>query len=166
MTVLRLAERDAELNSLRSALAEQQAATPVPGGGNADCAYHATGQRVPSNAAWPFLRLATLLVGADSDFAAPAPKCCIRQLTHRRTRPLLRRSTLEVVDPQIMASKRLRRPRHILPMAAFDQAVEVLNDALAEGLTSVALIMCLLECHIELEQFAEAGAPSGVWSRR
>ena len=34
----------------------------------------------------------------------------------------------------------------------------MLNDALEEGLTSVALNLCLLECYVELEQFAEADA--------
>ena len=34
----------------------------------------------------------------------------------------------------------------------------MLNDALAEGLSSVALNMCLLECYVELDQFAEADA--------
>jgi len=39
--------------------------------------------------------------------------------------------------------------------------VEVLSDALAEGLSSASLNMCLLECYVELEQFAEAGALLG-----
>jgi pilus assembly protein FimV len=61
-------------------------------------------------------------------------------------------------DPQIMASKAVEEAQTYIAYGRTDQAVEVLNDALAEGLTSVALIMCLLECYIELEQFAEADA--------
>ena len=34
----------------------------------------------------------------------------------------------------------------------------MLSDALAEGLSSPTLNMCLLECYVELEQYAEAGA--------
>ena len=61
-------------------------------------------------------------------------------------------------DPQIMASKAVEEAQTYIAYGRTDQAVEVLNDALAEGLTSVALNMCLLECYVELEQFAEAYA--------
>ena len=57
-----------------------------------------------------------------------------------------------------MASKAVEEAQTYIAYGRTDQAVEVLNDALAEGLTSVALIQCLLECYIELEQFAEADA--------
>ena len=57
-----------------------------------------------------------------------------------------------------MASKAVEEAQTYIAYGRTDQAVEVLNDALAEGLTSVGLIMCLLECYVELEQFAEAGA--------
>ena len=61
-------------------------------------------------------------------------------------------------DPQIMASKAVEEAQTYIAYGRTDQAVEVLNDALAEGLASVALNVCLLECYVELEQFAEAGA--------
>ena len=55
-----------------------------------------------------------------------------------------------------MASKAVEEAQTYIAYGRTDQAVEVLNDALAEGLTSVALNVCLLECYVELEQFAEA----------
>tara|TARA_B100000902_G_scaffold197162_1_gene188240 strand:- start:1155 stop:2084 length:930 start_codon:yes stop_codon:yes gene_type:complete len=64
-------------------------------------------------------------------------------------------------DPQIMASKAVEDAQIYIAYGRTDQAVEVLRDALAEGLTSVSLNMCLLECYVELEQFAEAGALLG-----
>ena len=42
-------------------------------------------------------------------------------------------------DPQIMASKAVEEAQTYIAYGRTDQAVEVLNDALAEGLTSVAL---------------------------
>ena len=64
-------------------------------------------------------------------------------------------------DPQIMASKVVEEAQIYIAYGRTDQAVEVLSDALAEGLTSASLNMCLLECYVELEQFAEAGALLG-----
>jgi len=61
-------------------------------------------------------------------------------------------------DPQIMASKAVEEAQTYIAYGRTDQAVEVLNDALAEGLTSVALNLCLLECYVELGQLAEADA--------
>ena len=75
------------------------------------------------------------------------------------------RRGLRLSDPQIMASKAVEEAQTYIAYGRTDQAVEVLNDALAEGLTSVALIVCLLECYIELEQFAEADALLERWSR-
>ena len=163
-----LAERDAELNSLRSALAEQQAATPVPvvvGTPTAPTTQPASVlQAMPL---WPFLAgLATLLVGAGLLIwrrlrrnAASAP------LDHADLKDALPAEAIDeasdpsrLSDPQIMASKAVEEAQTYIAYGRTDQAVEVLNDALAEGLTSVGLIMCLLECYVELEQFAEAGA--------
>jgi len=64
-------------------------------------------------------------------------------------------------DPEIMASKVVEDAEIYITYGRTDQAVEVLSEALAEGLTSVSLKMCLLECYVELEQFAEAGALLG-----
>ena len=166
-----LAERDAELDSLRSALAEQQAATLVPvvvGTPTAPTTQPASVlQAMPL---WPFLAgLATLLVGAGLLIwrrlrrnAASVP------LDHADLQDAPPAEAIDeasdpsrLSDPQIMASKAVEEAQTYIAYGRTDQAVEVLNDALAEGLTSVALIMCLLECYIELEQFAEAGALLG-----
>ena len=157
---VKLAERDAELVSLRSALTEQQAAKPVPVVMEAPAAPGP--QPIPL---WPFLAgLATLLVGTGL-------------LIWRRLRPdtesePVGRGDLEdaspnadtdeasnpsrLSDPQIKASKAVEEAQTYIAYGRTDQAVEVLSDALAEGLTSDALNMCLLECYVELEQFAEA----------
>ena len=163
-----LAERDAELDSLRSALAEQQAATLVPvvvGTPTAPTTQPASVlQAMPL---WPFLAgLATLLVGAGLLIwrrlrrnAASVP------LDHADLKDAPPAEAIDeasdpsrLSDPQIMASKAVEEAQTYIAYGRTDQAVEVLNDALAEGLTSVGLIMCLLECYVELEQFAEAGA--------
>jgi pilus assembly protein FimV len=60
-----------------------------------------------------------------------------------------------------MVSKVVEEAQTYIAYGRTDQAVEVLVDALAEGLTSASLNMCLLECYVELEQFAEAGALLG-----
>ena len=166
-----LAESDAELNSLRSALAEQQAATPVPvvvGTPTAPITQPASVlQAMPL---WPFLAgLATLLLGAGlliwrrlrrnaasvpfdhADLKDAPPVEAIDEAS----------DPSRLSDPQIMASKAVEEAQTYIAYGRTDQAAEVLNDALAEGLTSVTLIMCLLECYIELEQFAEAGALLG-----
>ena len=166
-----LAERDAELDSLRSALAEQQAATPVPVVVETPTAPTtqpaSVAQPMPL---WPFpVGLATLLAGAglliwrrvrrnaesepldhaDLQDAAPAEE--IDEAS----------SPSRLSDPQIMASKAVEEAQIYIAYGRTDQAVEVLSDALAEGLSSASLNMCLLECYVELEQFAEAGALLG-----
>ena len=166
-----LAERDAELDSLRSALAEQQAPTPVPVVVETPAAPNtqptSVAQPMPR---WPFLAgLATLLAGAglliwrrgrrnaeseswdhaDVQDAPPA-----EEIDEAR-------SPSRLSDPQIMASKAVEEAQIYIAYGRTDQAVEVLSDALAEGLTSASLNMCLLECYVELEQFAEAGALLG-----
>ena len=67
-------------------------------------------------------------------------------------------ATSRLSDPQIMASKAVEEAQIYIAYGRTDQAVEVLSDALAEGLSSPTLNMCLLECYVELEQYAEAGA--------
>ena len=174
-----LAERDAELDSLRAALAEQQAATPVPvvvetpAAPSTQPSMQPTMQRTSVSQPmplWPFLAgLAALLAGAglliwrrvrrnaesepwdhaDLQDAPPA-----EEIDEARSPPRLS-------DPQIMASKAVEEAQIYIAYGRTDQAVEVLSDALAEGLSSATLNMCLLECYVELEQFAEAGALLG-----
>ena len=166
-----LAESDAELNSLRSALAEQQAATPVPVVvGTPTAPTNQLASVLQAMPLWPFLAgLATLLLGAGlliwrrlrrnsasvpfdhADLKDAPPAEAIDEAS----------DPSRLSDPQIMASKAVEEAQTYIAYGRTDQAAEVLNDALAEGLTSVTLIMCLLECYIELEQFAEAGALLG-----
>ena len=166
-----LAERDAELASLRSALAEQQAATPVPVVVETPTAPTtqpaSVAQPMPL---WPFLAgLATLLAGvglliwrrvrrnAESE---PLDHADLKEATPAEEIDEAS-SPSRLSDPQIRASKAVEEAQIYIAYGRTDQAVEVLSDALAEGLSSASLNMCLLECYVELEQFAEAGALLG-----
>ena len=164
----KLAERDAELVSLRSAFAEQQAANSVPIVMQASAAPGPQSAGVPQPIPlWPLLAgLATLLAGAGlliwrrirrnaesepvghADLKDASPAAEIDEASN----------AMRLSDPQIMASKAVEEAQTYIAYGRTDQAVEVLNDALAEGLASVALNMCLIECYVELEQFAEARA--------
>ena len=158
----KLAERDAELVSLRSALTEQQAAKPVPVVMEATAAPGP--QPIPL---WPFLAgLATLLVGAGLlIWRRLRPGTKSEPVGHGNLKGASSNAAIDeagnpsrLSDPQIIASKAMEEAQTYIAYGRTDQAVEVLNDALAEGLASVALNVCLLECYLELEQFAEAGA--------
>ena len=164
----KLAEREAELVSLRSAFTEQQAANPVP------VVMEAPAAPGPQSAGMPqpipvrplLAGLATLLAGAGlliwqrirrnaesgpvghADLKDASPVAGVDESSNPS----------RLSDPQIMASKAVEEAQTYIAYGRTDQAVEVLNDALAEGLTSVALNMCLLGCYVELEQFAEADA--------
>ena len=158
----KLAERDAELVSLRSALTEQQAAKPVPVVMEAPAAPGP--QPIPL---WPFLAgLATLLAGAGLlIWRRLQPGTESEPVGHGNLKGASSNAAIDeagnpsrLSDPQIIASKAMEEAQTYIAYGRTDQAVEVLNDALAEGLASVALNVCLLECYVELEQFAEAGA--------
>ena len=158
----KLAERDAELVSLRSALTEQQAAKPAPVVMEAPAAPGP--QPIPL---WPFLAgLATLLVGAGLlIWRRLQPGTESEPVGHGNLKGASSNAAIDeagnpsrLSDPQIIASKAMEEAQTYIAYGRTDQAVEVLNDALAEGLASVALNVCLLECYVELEQFAEAGA--------
>jgi len=174
-----LAERDAELDSLRSALAEQQAAAPVPvvverpTAPTTQSSTPPTPQ--PTNVAqsmplWPFLAgLATLLAGAGlliwrrvrrNAESEPLGHADLQDATPAEEIDEAS-SPSRLSDPQIMASKAVEEAQIYIAYGRTDQAVEVLSDALAEGLSSASLNMCLLECYVELEQFAEAVALLG-----
>ena len=164
----KLAERDAELVSLRSAFAEQQAANPVPIVVEAPAAPwpQSAGELQPIPI-WPLLAgLATLLAGAGlliwrrirrNAESEPVGHADLKDASPA-TRVDEASKPSRLSDPQIMASKAVEEAQTYIAYGRTDQAVEVLNDALAEGLTSVALNMCLLECYVELGQFAEADA--------
>ena len=164
----KLAERDAELVSLRSAFSEQQAANPVPIVVEAPAAPgpQSTGEPQPIPLRPLLAGLATLLAGAGlliwrrirrnaesepvghADLNDTSPAAGVDEAS----------KPLRLSDPQIMASKAVEEAQTYIAYGRTDQAVEVLNDALAEGLTSVSLNVCLLECYVELGQFAEANA--------
>ena len=166
-----LAKRDAELASLRSALVQQQVATPVPVAVETSSAP--AGQ--PNSAAqslplWPFLTgIATLLIGGGLlIWRRTRRNTESESIGHADLKDSLPAEEIDEVsspsrlsDPQIMVSKVVEEAQIYIAYGRTDQAVEVLSDALAEGLSSASLHMCLLECYVELEQFAEAGALLG-----
>ena len=168
---VQLVERDAELASLRSALAEQQAATSVPAVVEAPTGPAAEPTSVAEPLPlWPFVGgLATLLAGAGLLIwrrqRQSAESELLEHAVLKEALPAEESSEAgrapRLSDPQIMASKVVEEAQIYIAYGRTDQAVEVLSDALAEGLTSASLNMCLLECYVELEQFAEAGALLG-----
>ena len=166
-----LAERDAELASLRSALAQQQVAIPVPVAVETSSAPagqpNSVAQPLPL---WPFLAgIATLLIGGGLLIWRRIRRNTESEsIDHAGLKDSLPAEEIDEVsspsrlsDPQIMVSKVVEEAQIYIAYGRTDQAVEVLSDALAEGLTSASLNMCLLECYVELEQFAEAGALLG-----
>jgi pilus assembly protein FimV len=166
-----LAERDAELASLRSALAQQQVAIPVPVAVETSSAPagqpNSVAQPLPL---WPFLAgIATLLIGGGLLIWRRIRRNTESEsIDHADLKDGLPAEEIDEVsspsrlsDPQIMVSKVVEEAQIYIAYGRTDQAVEVLSDALAEGLSSASLHMCLLECYVELEQFAEAGALLG-----
>ena len=166
-----LAERDAELASLRSALTQQQIAIPVPVAVETSSASagqpNSVAQPLPL---WPFLAgIATLLIGGGLlIWRRTGRNTESESIDHADLKDSLPAEEIDEVsspsrlsDPQIMVSKVVEEAQTYIAYGRTDQAVEVLVDALAEGLTSASLNMCLLECYVELEQFAEAGALLG-----
>ncbi len=166
-----LAERGAELASLRAALAKQQAAIPVPVAVETPSAPAVQPNSVPQLIPlWPFLAgIATLLVaGGLLIWRRTRRNAASESIDHADLMDALTAEEIDeasgpmrLSDPQIMASKAVEEAQIYIAYGRTDQAVEVLSDALAEGLTSASLNMCLLECYVELEQFAEAGALLG-----
>jgi pilus assembly protein FimV len=166
-----LAERDAELASLRSALSQQQVAIPVPVAVETSSAPagqpNSVAQPLPL---WPFLAgVATLSIGGGLlIWRRTRRNTESESIDHADLKDSLPAEEIDEVsspsrlsDPQIMVSKVVEEAQIYIAYGRTDQAVEVLSDALAEGLTSASLNMCLLECYVELEQFAEAGALLG-----
>ena len=168
---MQIAERDAELASIKSALAEQQAASRIP----VEVERPSAPVVQPNSALqplplWPFLAgIATLLVGGGLLIWRRTQRNAESEsIDYAHLKDALPAEAIDEVssppqlsDPQIMASKALEEAQIYIAYGRTDQAVEVLSDALAEGLTSASLSMCLLECYVELEQLAEAGALLG-----
>ena len=160
-----LADRDQELASLRATLAAQPSAAAAP------VIIESTPSPTPQTVTksqptplWPFLAgLLVLITGVAAiiwrrrsvtegtpDYEASEP--IVVPQNHQEV------TTSRLSDPQIMASKAVEEAQIYIAYGRTDQAVEVLSDALAGGLSSPTLNMCLLECYVELEQYAEAGA--------
>ena len=162
----RLAEKDVELAELWRALAKKEAelaaAMAVEG-----ATPSATSRPSDSLPVWPFMvGLAALLAGAGSliwrrrlagrqalvaDLAEGKPESRPEEQTDAG-------GLSRLTDPQIMASKAVEEAEIYIAYGRTDQAVEVLQIARAQGLSSPAINLSLLECYAELEQFAEAAS--------
>ena len=159
-----LAERDEELAALRAALASQPAASSAPVVVESAVASAPVSKSQPLPL-WPFLAgLFVLIAGVGAIIWRRRRGATDGSAEQERTEPSVSLAgdeevaTARLSDPQIMASKAVEEAQIYIAYGRTDQAVEVLSDALAEGLSSPTLNMCLLECFVELEQFAEAGA--------
>ena len=137
----KLAERDAELVSLRSALTEQQAAKPVPVVMEAPAAPGP--QPIPL---WPFLAgLATLLAGAGLlIWRRLQPGTESEPVGHGNLKGASSNAAIDeagnpsrLSDPQIIASKAMEEAQTYIAYGRTDKAVVVLIVALEEGLASV-----------------------------
>ena len=160
-----LSERDAEIAALRAALSEQKtrsAQTVAP------LVVESTDSGVQPRPVLPFPlwaivgAVATLMTGLVS-------LIWIRRRHHKaeqirdpgadhteRTQTTTPTSEGRLSDPQIMASKVVEEAEIYIAYGRTDQAVEVLKDALAQGLSSPSLYSCLMECYVESEQVTEA----------
>ena len=159
-----LAERDEELAALRAALASQPAAASAPVVVESAVAPAPVSKSQPLPL-WPFLAgLFVLIAGVGAIIWRRRRGATDGSAEQERAEPSVSLAgdeevaTARLSDPQIMASKAVEEAQIYIAYGRTDQAVEVLSDALAEGLSSPTLNMCLLECYVELEQFAEAGA--------
>ena len=158
-----LAERDEELAALRAALASQPASASAPVVVESAVAP-APVSKSQSLPLWPFLAGLLVLIAGVGAIIWRRRGAADVTAEHERAEPSASLpgdeevTTARLSDPQIMASKAVEEAQIYIAYGRTDQAVEVLSDALAEGLSSPTLNMCLLECYVELEQFAEAGA--------
>jgi pilus assembly protein FimV len=160
-----LAERDEELAALRAAVARQPLDAPPPivieTAVSPEAPPVTNSQSLPL---WPFLLGVFVLMGgigamiwrrrgatgATGEYKSAEDSTAVQGDEET--------ATSRLSDPQIMASKAVEEAQIYIAYGRTDQAAEVLSDALVEGLSSPTLNMCLLECYVELEQYAEAGA--------
>ena len=160
---MQLAERDRELAALRAALAAPTviASVPVP---VETVAAPAPVSQSQSLSLWPFLVGLFVLIAGMGTIIWRRRRTSDGATEYEDSETMAPLQSAEEVptsrlsDPQIMASKAVEEAQIYIAYGRTDQAVEVLSDALAEGLSSPTLNMCLLECYVELEQYAEAGA--------
>ena len=169
-----LAARDAELADLRAELAIRDAApeTSPPITAPVGVTPEVTTSQPASSPlpVWPFIAgVASLALGGGALIWARR-----RQNTEANSSaegPAVIGSAASVEaeageegrlsDPQILASKVVEEAEIYIAYGRTDQAIEVLSEALAQGLSSPSLNMCLLECYVESGQVAEAGALLG-----
>ena len=169
-----LAARDAELADLRAELAIRDAAPetspPItaPVGVTPEVA-----RSQPASSplpVWPFIAgVATLALGGGALIWARRRQNTVANSSAEGPAVIGSAASVEaeageegrLSDPQILASKVVEEAEIYIAYGRTDQAIEVLSEALAQGLSSPSLNMCLLECYVESGQVAEAGALLG-----
>lgn len=169
-----LAARDAELADLRAELAIRDAApeTSPPITAPVGVTPEVTTSQPASSPlpVWPFIAgVATLALGGGALIWARRRQNTVANSSAEGPAVIGSAASVEaeageegrLSDPQILASKVVEEAEIYIAYGRTDQAIEVLSEALAQGLSSPSLNMCLLECYVESGQVAEAGALLG-----
>ena len=169
-----LAARDAELVGLRAELAARDAVPAMPEPVAAPVLVEsgevAVSSAPPALPVWPFVvGAATLMLGGATLIWVRRRQRASADLSLDGLSSVSSATAVEAAavedgrlsDPQILASKVVEEAEIYIAYGRTDQAVEVLSDALAQGLNFPSLNMCLLECYVESEQLAAAGALFG-----
>ncbi len=169
-----LAARDAELADLRAELAIRDAApeTSPPITAPVGVTPEVTTSQPASSPlpVWPFIAgVATLALGGGALIWARRRQNTVANSSAEGPAVIGSAASVEaeageegrLSDPQILASKVVEEAEIYIAYGRTDQAIEVLSEALAQGLSSSSLNMCLLECYVESGQVAEAGALLG-----
>lgn len=163
----RLAEQDVELAELRRALAEKEAEMAPAAVTIERSTPSATSPPSDSLPIWPVVAgLAVLLAGTGlligrrrlAGRQALVGDLADGELERRLDERVEAGGVSRLTDPQIMASKAVEEAEIYIAYGRTDQAVEVLESAMNQGLHSPAMNMSLLECYVEREQFAEAAS--------
>ena len=169
-----LAARDAELADLRAELAIRDAApeTSPPITAPVGVTPEVTTSQPASSPlpVWPFIAgVASLALGGGALIWARRRQNRVANSSAEGPAVIGSAASVEaeageegrLSDPQILASKVVEEAEIYIAYGRTDQAIEVLSEALAQGLSSPSLNMCLLECYVESGQVAEAGALLG-----
>ena len=169
-----LTARDAELADLRAALAIRDAApaTSPPITAPVGVTPEVTMSQPASSPlpVWPFIAgVAMLALGGGALIWARRRQNTVANSSAEGPAVIGSAASVEteageegrLSDPQILASKVVEEAEIYIAYGRTDQAIEVLSEALAQGLSSPSLNMCLLECYVESGQVAEAGALLG-----
>ena len=169
-----LAARDAELADLRAELAIRDAApeTSPPITAPVGVTPEVTTSQPASSPlpVWPFIAgVASLALGGGALIWARRRQNTVANSSAEGPAVIGSAASVEaeageegrLSDPQILASKVVEEAEIYIAYGRTDQAIEVLSEALAQGLSSPSLNMCLLECYVESGQVAEAGALLG-----